>query len=100
MPRKTRKQKERAQKRGAESPAMKDGEDASSMLVKREFHFSANDFLQPREKSFIEKKFDKSLFINNARFVGRDILKTTIIALIIFGLETVLYFAWFKQARF
>lgn len=100
MPRKTRKQKERTQKRRVENPAMKDGEDASSMLVKREFHFSAKDFLQPQEKSFIKKKFDKSLFINNAQFVSRDILKTTIIALIIFGFETVLYFAWFKQAQF
>lgn len=79
---------------------MEGSRDGASELVKREFHFSANDFLQPQEKIFVEKKFDKSLLVNDALFVGRDLLKTAIIALVIFGLETVLYFAWFKQAQF
>lgn len=96
MPRKTRKQKEMAQKRREAG----EFESRSQILVKREFSFSENEFKIFQQKKSGEKKFDKSFPDTAQEFAGRDLIKTFLLALTIFGLETVIYFAWFKQARF
>lgn len=96
MPRKTRKQKERIQKKRAEGTLL----NPEANLVKREFSFSKNNFPELQIKKSSIKENDKTLLLENTRPGGRDLLKTLVLAAIIFSLELVIYFAWFKQARF
>lgn len=96
MPRKTRKQKERAEKKRETGATQGPPE----IFVKREFSFSANEFKNLQQKKIHEKKFDKSFPSATPEFAGRDLVKTFLLALAVFSLETVIYFAWFKQAQF
>lgn len=96
MPRKTRKQKERAEKR-KETGAT---QGSPEIFVKREFSFSANEFKNFKKEKLHEKKSDKSFSDTATEFAGRDLIKTFLLALAVFSLETVIYFAWFKQAQF
>lgn len=89
MPRKTRKQKERASQRHAQS--------TNSDLVKREFEFNFTDNNFSKIKQSVAKKHEKSILLVNTSFVTQDLIKTLIIALGMFGLEVVLYLAWFKN---
>lgn len=93
MPRKTRKQKERTQKKRAEGTFLNPGAD----LVKREFHFSEKDLFRLEENQPVIKKFDKSLSMESVASPGRDLVKTLILALVIFASEAVLYLALFKK---
>lgn len=93
MPRKTRKQKEKTQKKRAEGTFLNPGAD----LVKREFHFSEKDLLRLEENQPAIKKFDKSLSMESVASPGRDLLKTLVLALVIFASEAMLYLALFKK---
>lgn len=83
MPRKTRKQKERAR--------------ANFGVVNREFEFNFTDDNFSKIKQSGAEKHEKSVLLENNSFVAQDLVKTLIIALGIFGLEVVLYLAWFKN---
>lgn len=90
MPRKTRKQKERRE-------ARRQFAQASQAPVKREFEFS---FTGLPEKQFAKteiKKSDKSFYFYQTASTSRDLVKTVVLAALIFSLEIVIYFAWFKQ---
>lgn len=93
MPRKTKKQKERTQKRRAEGTLL----NPEANLVKREFHFSEKDLLALEENQPVIKRFDKSLSMGSVASPGRDLAKTLVLALIIFASEAVLYLALFKK---
>lgn len=92
MPRKTRKQKEKAQKGQSE----RDSGHPYEALVKREFHFSQNLPLGSKKRINIVKKSDKSVPAEAVFFVKRDLLKTIVLTSLILALETVLYLIWFK----
>lgn len=96
MPRKTRKQKERAQKRKEEEKLL----NTETVFVKREFSFSENEIPGLQIKKSPIKGNDKTLPLPSVGTDSRDLLKTLVLAVIIFSLEVVLYFVWFKQARF
>lgn len=83
MPRKTRKQKERSR--------------VNSTVVKREFEFDFTERDLSKIKQSGAKKHEKSILLGNTSFVAQDLIKTLIIALGMFGLEVVLYLAWFKN---
>lgn len=80
MPRKTRKQKERAAER----------------LVKGEFEFKPELFSRGLKARKIPKRNEKTLPFYNSRLIVRDLAKTLLIALGIFSLEIVVYLLWFE----
>lgn len=92
MPRKTRKQKEKAQKGQLE----RDFGHHYEPLVKREFHFSETSLLGSKKGINIVKKSDKSAPAEAVSFVKRDLLKTIVLTSLILAFETVLYLIWFK----
>lgn len=93
MPRKTRKQKEKTQKKRAEGTLL----NPEANLVKREFHFSEKDLFRLEENQPTIKRFDKSLPIESVASPGRDLAKTLVLALVIFASEVMLYLALFKK---
>lgn len=96
MPRKTRKQKEKAlKKRGELHPAPYGPEGTHTRGVKREFEFSFTGLETSISKT---KKADKSFYLHDSGTTARDLIKTVLLAVVIFSLEIMIYFAWFKKA--
>lgn len=81
MPRKTRKEKERARQRS---------------LVNREMEFSLEELSLPQKIKKMPEKVDKSIPIGTAHSIVPDLVKTTLFALGIFSLEVVVYLRWFR----
>lgn len=93
MPRKTRKQKQRAAKRKATQIAF---QAQNQEPVKGEFKFEPGELSQARRAKKSVKKGDKSTFLYEPSLVVRDLSKTLLLALGVFSLEIVIYLAWFK----
>lgn len=92
MPRKTRKQKERRDARRQSVQALPGA-------VKREFEFSFTGLPESKPQGIEIKKSDKSFYFYQTASTSRDLVKTVILAIIIFSLEIVIYFAWFKNGQ-
>lgn len=85
MPRKTRKQKEKTQKkRELQAPLQE--------VVKREFEFT---FSGSNLKEYTSKRTESSFRLEQNRLLARDLAKTAIIAVGILSLELVIYWARF-----
>lgn len=97
MPRKTRKHKERTTTRRQRVPAPNGGTATHSGVVKREFEFSFTELAEPANATIKNKQSDKSFYFYQSASVGRDLVKTVVLATIIFSLEVVIYFAWFRE---
>lgn len=94
MPRKTRKQKQKAEeRRRAQRPFQAQNEG----LVKGEFEFDPKRFSQARKPKKSVKKVDKSILLYKPRLAVRDLLKTLLIALGVFSLEIMVYLIWFRM---
>ncbi|HBL52026.1 MAG: hypothetical protein A3D24_03635 [Candidatus Blackburnbacteria bacterium RIFCSPHIGHO2_02_FULL_39_13] len=90
MPRKTKKQKIDAEKR-------RTTDIATTSLVKREFEFNFDDKILTNHQKSQAKKSEISLSSGNPRLILLDLIKTVILAGLIFSLEIVIYFAWLKK---
>lgn len=93
MPRKTRKAKEKARQRRL-SPAAPDI--AGMESVKGEFEFSFSPQKLASNKNSRQERHDKSIRLDGVGTTRRDLLKTVVLASIIFGLEFVIYSSWFR----
>lgn len=92
MPRKTKKQKRKAEERRQEAFS----KPQKGTLVKGEFEFSPAEFSRHKRVRKTAKKSDKSPLFVNTSIVARDLARTILIALGIFSLEIVVYLVWFK----
>lgn len=94
MPRKTRKQKERAsQRRSVYSERSRTVYTESDRSVNREFNFRLADLQTSSFKAKNGKSYDKSsTYVSNA-VPTRDLLKSILLAGLIFSLELVIYWA-------
>lgn len=93
MPRKTKKQKQRAQTRIKEKTA----EVASNEgHVKGEFEFNLTGLPQAQKSKKGAKRADNSPSFYQPGSVVRDLVKTAALAAIVFGLEIMVYLTWFK----
>ncbi len=81
MPRKTRKEKERAQARS---------------LVNREFEFRLDELNLSQKHEKTPERIDKSSQVSTAHSIVPDLIKTALFAAGIFSLEIVIYLRWFK----
>ncbi|TSC90108.1 MAG: hypothetical protein G01um10145_212 [Microgenomates group bacterium Gr01-1014_5] len=98
MTRKTRKHKEKSSARRQVESSMGSSEGNHSGVVKREFEFSFTGLTQPAKPTIENKKSDNSFYFYQSASTARDLVKTVILATIIFSLEVMIYFALFKQA--
>ncbi|MDO8503593.1 MAG: hypothetical protein Q7S60_02790 [bacterium] len=81
MPRKTRKEKEKAQARS---------------LVNREFEFRLDELNLPEKNEKSSKRIDRSILASTTHSIMPDLIKTVLLAAGIFSLEIVVYLRWFK----
>lgn len=65
--------------------------------VKGEFEFSFIGLPNQELAKNIIKKSDKSFYFYQTASTSRDLVKTVVLALLIFSLEIVIYFAWFEK---
>lgn len=98
MPHKTRKHKERSSARRQTGLAANGSERNHAGVVKREFEFSFTGLTQPVRVTIENKKSDNSFYFYQSASTIHDLVKTVILAAIIFSLEVMIYFALFKQA--
>jgi hypothetical protein len=89
MPRKLRKNKIKSQER-------RQLQSSPEQVVKRDFEFSLNTFPQSPNKTITIKQIDNSHSLDQVKQVRHDIIKTVILAVCVFSLELVIYFAWLK----
>lgn len=97
MPRKTRKQKEKAQQRRHEELASKPVLSPTEGLVNREFTFSFDGSASTKLTAEPVKSSDLSRQTIGVRFELSDLVKTLVLATGVFVLELVIYFAWFSR---
>lgn len=93
MPRKTRKAKEKARQRRS---ILVDPDNVGMQGVKREFEFSFSPQNLASNKISSQERRDKSLRSNGVGTTSRDLVKTVVLASIIFGFEFVIYSKWFR----
>ncbi|MEK7521831.1 MAG: hypothetical protein AAB599_03465 [Patescibacteria group bacterium] len=86
MPRKTRKQKVRAQEAWAVRQAQ-------ASVVKREFAYDPKNFVRAGSEAGQAKKADKSDSLDGNTLNMPDLVRTIVLALFILSLELVLYWA-------
>ena len=93
MPRKTRREKERAvARRGRGSRSDMPG----TAGVKGEFEFKFSPVKLSSKKLSVEKNSDNSLRFANIGTIKGDLIKTVLLALGIFAVELVIYSRWFN----
>ena len=93
MPRKTRREKERAvARRGLGNQSNTRG----TASVKGEFEFKFSPVKLSSKKLSAGKSSDDSLRFANIGTIKGDLIKTVVLALIIFGVELVIYSRWFR----
>jgi len=90
MPRKTKKQKLRADKRRFEST---NSQVVPERLVKGEFSFNVREFSGKTFEAKMAKRSDKSTTFSNEMFHLPDLVRSILLALFILVLELVLYWA-------
>lgn len=100
MPRKTKRVKVEAQRRRRESVEEAGrgvGEPGNAEAVKREFSFQLDALYDPGKMGKRPKKSEESLFVQHGDPVRADFIKSFVLVVLIFSLEVVIYFAWFKN---
>ncbi|MDO8452367.1 MAG: hypothetical protein Q7S79_01300 [bacterium] len=92
VPRKTRRAKEKA----ARDRARVSSSDMPGIpSVKGEFEFKFSSVNLSSKKLSVEKNNDNSLRFANIGTIKGDLIKTVVLALIILGVELVIYSRWF-----
>lgn len=89
MPRKLRKNKQKNLKKRQLQTGLEE-------VVKRDFEFSFQNIPQHKNTKTVAKRLDNSLLSQDLNLVKKDLIKSMFLALSIFSLEIVIYFAWFK----
>lgn len=97
MPRKTRRQKEKARQRQRDGLASEPVLSPAEGVVKREFTFRFDEVTSTKSTSEPVKSSDLSRQTIDVRFNSRDLAKTLLLAGTMFVLELVIYFAWFSK---
>ncbi|MBI2268102.1 MAG: hypothetical protein HYU80_01480 [Candidatus Blackburnbacteria bacterium] len=100
MTRKTRKQKEKAARRSLNKFSQNSSNNLSSNAslepVKREFSFSLKNLQQSPLEAKNPKRIEKSiLFVNNTAII-QDLVKSAVFAILVLGIELMIYWLWFK----
>jgi hypothetical protein len=93
MPRKTRRQKEKTKERRSLGGIP---DRTGTSTVKGEFEFSFSPEKLALSRSSKQERSDKSVRLESAGTTRRDLLKTVLLATVIFVLEFVIYSRWFK----
>lgn len=97
MPRKTRKQKEKAQIKRFGRPAPRSIEGDSSGVVKGEFSFDISDLSREDFEPVSLKKGEKSATFSPSGFAPRDLIKSVLLTCYLVVVELVIYWLWFKE---
>lgn len=100
MPKKTKRAKIGTQKRrvaSVDSPRVDSYEPVNMEAVKGEFSFRLNKLYRVPLAEGLLKKSEKSLLVRRVSFVKADFLRSFVLVVLIFSLEIVIYFAWFKN---
>lgn len=102
MPRKTKKEKQaRAIRRLSLQTTQTTSTDRSPVYpVKGEFTFSLKDLSEGYREAKLKKSSDKSAQITSTLLARADLVKSLILAALIFGVELVIYWARLKAALF
>lgn len=92
MAKRTRKQKERTSRKRQQDTSIQ----STATVVKRDFEFSFSNQNLKNSSNIQNKKQEKSSQISSNELNRRDLAKSLILALGIFSLEAMIYWAWFK----
>jgi hypothetical protein len=100
MPKKTKRAKIEAQKRrraSIEQAVSSMNEPRVAETVKGEFSFRLNTLYDSGKIGKWSKKSEESVFVQHEDFMRADFIKSFVLVVLIFSLEVVIYFAWFKN---